>query len=474
MKLKNKLGLSAISLVVIIIAGISIFLFIAEKQLIMKEKKQKQITTLKSLAHAGKEFLITKNRIQLINYINQIKGNEALVFAEIMDVQGKILAHTDINSLGKIDNSQEGIKSREKNELLHQIYSSKGEEISEYSLPIIINRENIAVARVGYSKAALDKQIKEDLKKTARLIQVVAVAALILGIIGAMILALMITGPIKKMADGAALIGQGKLDTEINVETRDELGSLAADLNKMAQKLKELDELKQDFVSSVTHELRSPLNSLNMYFDLFFKKQLGEITPDQKEALSFMQESTVRLANFINDLLDTAKIERGKMEVVPEIFNISDVVNSVVKLYIVQSDAKNIKLESQIAQNMPRVYADPNRVAQILNNLVNNAIKFTPEKGRIDVKIKPEDDSFIKISVTDTGTGIPHDQLDSVFNKFEQLKGIKNRTGGPKGTGLGLAIVRGLVEAQGGKIWVESEVGKGSTFYFTVPMGEDV
>ncbi len=481
MKLGTKFSLSASILVTVVITGVSIFLFVAEKGLLMKEMKESQINTTKGLARVGKEFLITKNRIILLNYINHIKEVKALVYAELLSLTGEILAHTDLNLLGSIDNDVIGIKARTSNKLLTQSYFNEREgEIYDISLPIFINNEKTAYVRIGFSKLILDQSIKKSLKKTKNRIFGVSVAALILGIFGALALAQMMTKPIKKMAQGAALIGQGKLDTVIHVVTKDELGSLARDFNKMAEKLRELDEMKQDFVSSVTHELRSPLNSLGMYFDLFFKGSLGEISAEQNEALSFMKDSTTRLSRFINDLLDVAKIERGKMEVNPELFDLNSVISRAVQLYKIQADEKQIKLNAQVPQNLPFVFADPDRTSQVLNNLISNAVKFTPEGGSIKVECREVqktggrwrregDKNFVEVSVKDTGMGIPEDQLHSVFDKFKQVKGAARNIKGQKGTGLGLSIVKGLVESQGGNIRVQSELEKGTAFYFTLP-----
>lgn len=481
MKLGTKFSLSASILVTVVITGVSIFLFVAEKGLLMKEMKESQINTIKGLARVGKEFLITKNRIILLNYINQIKEVKALVYAELLGSTGEILAHTDLNLLGSIDNDVTGIKARTSNKLLTQSYFNEREgEIYDISLPIFINNEKTAYVRIGFSKLILDQSIKRSLKKTKNRIFGVAVVALILGIFGALALAQMMTKPIKKMAQGAALIGQGKLDTVIHVVTKDELGSLACDLNKMAEKLRELDEMKQDFVSSVTHELRSPLNSLGMYFDLFFKGSLGEISAEQNEALSFMKDSATRLSRFINDLLDVAKIERGKMEVIPELFDLNSVVSVAVQLYKIQADEKQIKLNAQVPQDLPFIFADPGRTSQVLNNLISNAVKFTPEGGSIKVECREEqktggrwrregDKNFVEVSVKDTGMGIPKDQLHSIFDKFKQVKGAARNIKGQKGTGLGLSIVKSLVESQWGNIRVESKLGKGTVFYFTLP-----
>jgi len=278
----------------------------------------------------------------------------------------------------------------------------------------------------------------------------------------------MMTKPIKQMAKGAELIGQGKLDTEISVKGKDELGSLARDLNKMSRQLKEIDQMKSDFVTSVTHELRSPLTSLTMYIDLFLKGGAGELNDKAKKFLTIMERSNNRLSRFIDDLLDMAKIERGKMEIKKEPLGILPIVSETVQLIKPQADEKDIEITMDISDNLPLVFVDGDRTRQIITNLLSNSIKFTPEKGKVSIKIQDEGE-HVQVSISDTGIGIPPEQINRIFDKFEQVREVRERVKGPKGTGLGLAIVKSLVEAQGGKIWVESEVDKGSTFYFTLP-----
>jgi len=278
----------------------------------------------------------------------------------------------------------------------------------------------------------------------------------------------MMTKPIKQMAKGAELIGQGKLDTEISVKGKDELGSLARDLNKMSRQLKEIDQMKSDFLASVTHELKSPLTSLIMYIDLFLQGAAGTLNEKAKKFLKIMERNSNRLSRFIDDLLDMAKIERGKMEIKKEPLEILPIVSETVELMKPQADEKDIEIAINIPDNLPLVFVDGDRTRQIITNLVSNSIKFTPEEGKISIKIQ-DDKEYLQVSISDTGIGIPPEQINRIFDKFEQVREVRERVKGPKGTGLGLAIVKSLVEAQGGKIWVESELDKGSTFYFTLP-----
>ncbi len=469
MKLRTKFSFLNSILIIAVILGVSIFLFIAEKRLLIQEMEKNQTNIIKGLAQIGKESLITNDEILLINYVNLVERTRGVMYAMVTAPQGKILAHTDVNLLGTIANDTIAIKARSSDELVTQSYVDKEKQnILDVALPIFIDQNKMGIARIGFSQDSLHEIVEETLRETRKRIFGVAVVMLIIGFIGAIILAQMMIKPIKQMAKGAKLIGQGKLDTTIVVKSKDELESLARDLNKMSSQLKEIDQLKSDFLASVTHELKSPLTSLIMYVDLFLEGAAGELTEKAEKFLKIMARSSKRLSRFIDDLLDMAKIERGKMEIKKESLEILPIVSEIAELIKPQADEKDIEIAMNIPDNLPLVFVDGDRTRQIITNLLSNSIKFTPEKGKISIKIQDEKEHF-QVSISDTGIGIPPEQIGKIFDKFEQVKEIRERVKGPKGTGLGLAIVKSIVEAQGGKIWVESEVDKGSTFYFTLP-----
>ena len=453
----------------VIILGVSTFLFIVERQHLINQMKENQITIVNGLAQVSKESLITKNQILLLNYISLLMRNKEIVYVLLTDSTGKILAHTNIHLLGEIDRTPAGFKAKNAKKLLTQSYQNKkGEWISDFAFPLFVKQERLGIARVGFSQQVLNAIVQETVTKTGRRIFGVALVALVVGILGSLILAQTMTKPIRKLTQGVELVGKGKLDMVIEVNNRDELGKLAKEFNLMACKLKELDQMKQDFTSSVTHELRSPLTSIMMYIDLFFKGTTGQLTEKQKNFLTIMRDSAKRLNNFINDLLDVAKIERGKMEIVREPLNISKILEETVQLFKVQAEAKNIQITTGVPKDLPNVLADQNKIRQVVNNLLSNAIKFTPQKGKINIEIR-NIQGYLQISISDTGIGIPRTDLEKIFDKFEQVKGVRNKIESSKGTGLGLAIVKAIIELHRGKIWVESNLGKGSTFYFVLP-----
>lgn len=299
------------------------------------------------------------------------------------------------------------------------------------------------------------------------------VLVLMAGVAITFLFARRLTRPIFNLTEGAKSIGEGQWDTRIPVESKDELGFLAHEFNLMAMKLKELDQLKDDFVSSVSHELRSPLAAIAGYAELLRSKPLGEIAAEKREkALAIIQESTERLSHFINDILDLAKLKSGHVEIRRRPYEVSEGIEEVVGLLLPLFEKKQIPCTIDVPDNIPVLQADHEKIRQVLTNLLSNALKFTPPQGKIRIAAKNQSE-FVEITVKDSGMGIPDDQKEAVFERFRQVKNSRDVVTGQKGTGLGLAIAKGNVEAHGGRIWIESELGKGTTVHFTLPTSVD-
>jgi len=250
------------------------------------------------------------------------------------------------------------------------------------------------------------------------------------------------------------------------------LKDYAAELERANQELKRIDEMKSEFVSVASHELRTPLAAIKNAVQLILNGKTGEINENQVKFLSMADRNINRLKDILNDLLDLSRIESGKIGMKFEELNLRAPIEFVLSSLKPQAEGKSVQLRMEVPQELPSVYGDREKVERILTNLLGNAIKFTPERGEIVVSAKPFDSqgNMVALSVRDLGIGIPEDQLDKIFEKFHQVEGSLHRSVG--GTGLGLAITKGLVEAHQGKIWVESEVGKGSTFTCTLPISK--
>jgi PAS domain S-box-containing protein len=233
------------------------------------------------------------------------------------------------------------------------------------------------------------------------------------------------------------------------------------------QRLRELDRLKSEFVSNVSHELRTPLTAIKGSADNMLDGITGPLNEKQIRYLTRMKSNADRLTRLINDLLDLSRIEAGKIDLKPAHLPLVHLAQEVAENIRPVALEKLISLEVASPDNNMTAWADRDKTTQVLVNLVGNAVKFTPQHGKVTVAIKKNGSQWVEISVSDTGPGIVPEEVHTIFDRFYQIaQAGKQKT---KGTGLGLAISKALVEMHGGKIWVESDVGRGSTFSFTLP-----
>lgn len=231
--------------------------------------------------------------------------------------------------------------------------------------------------------------------------------------------------------------------------------------------LKKLDQLKSNFLNVTSHELRTPMSAIKGYVQMTIKQKLGEITEEQKKALTTVLRNIDRLDHLIQDILDVSRLESGTMKFVSEKTDIKTMVGEAVATMQISADVKHMTIDIEIEDKIPELTIDQERIKQVMLNIINNAIKFSPERSIINIRAKKEDENIL-FEVQDHGRGIPKDKQEKVFAIFYQVDSGMDRKFG--GAGLGLAICRGIVLAHGGKIWVESELGKGSTFFFTLPL----
>lgn len=238
-------------------------------------------------------------------------------------------------------------------------------------------------------------------------------------------------------------------------------------LKRTNQELKELNRMKSSFISTVSHELRTPMTSIKNSLELMGHKKTGALNESQKRFLEMAIRNITRLSRIINDLLDLTRLEDGRVRFQFSDVDLAGVVQHALITFKPQAETQSLKLKANLPPSLPTVYADPARVEQILANLINNAIKFTPGGGRITVSARVVGEE-VEVSVKDSGIGLSPEEQAQVFERFYQAGNSRSRSG--KGTGLGLYIAKQLVEAQGGSIGVEATRGRGSRFFFTLPV----
>jgi two-component system, NarL family, sensor histidine kinase BarA len=353
------------------------------------------------------------------------------------------------------------------------------------------------IAKISFSPERTDSQVARNmgiLWATAIITAVLAMVA------AAIIVRYVIVKPVQHLNAVSEAIAQGDLDQRADIRTGDEFEELSHAFNRMLRhlvtiqdelrqvnssldtkvdelaqanlSLHQLNRLKSEFLATMSHELRTPLNSILGFSDVL--STASNLTDRQKKYLLNIVSSGQHLLALINDILDLAKMEAGKMEIHPIDVSVPDFIEQITASILPLAERKNIDLTSEVDPGAPRLRQDLGKLQQIMNNLLSNAVKFTPEGGRIRVTAMPVDNDKIELSVADTGVGIPLEDQAAIFEKFRQGRHLAEQTDSLtreyEGTGLGLSIVKELTRLLGGEVFLESEFGKGSTFTVRLPV----
>ncbi|HEX6455643.1 MAG TPA: HAMP domain-containing sensor histidine kinase [Solirubrobacterales bacterium] len=322
-------------------------------------------------------------------------------------------------------------------------------------------------------RSELRDQISGDTRDTALLVA----AGLIAGLTGALLLFSGLISsmrrPLEELVTAAGRLAAGDRSARVQVGGLSETATLGAAFNEMARELEieegrrdELDRLKDDFVLTASHELRSPLTSVQGFAELLML-DADSLTPRQRETVEIILDNCRHLVKLLNDLLDLARSDAGRLAIRPQPTEVAPLVEDVARTMRAQTEAANQSLSEEIQPGLPLINVEPDRIRQILVNLLTNAHEYSPEGASIGVAARA-DGAEVEISVTDNGPGIPADQLERIFERFTRGDaGLTQRVGG---TGLGLAISKSLVELHGGSIGAESTPGVGSTFRVRLPV----
>jgi signal transduction histidine kinase len=322
---------------------------------------------------------------------------------------------------------------------------------------------------------ALVVQNRQASTNSQRLFVGVAGGSIVLALLLGFVLSWSLIGPIQRTESRLAEIAAGDFSRHVDVPNRDELGVLAANVNRMNdelgrlyQELETVSRHKSEFLANMSHELRTPLNAIIGFSDVLHEQMAGKLNEQQLDYVSDVLEAGRHLLSLINDILDLSKIEAGHMELELTDVSLADVLQSGLTMHSERATRGGITLGLAVAPDEITIQADERKVRQVVFNLLSNAIKFTPPDGRIDVSAQRSGD-LVEVAVADSGAGIRAEDLDLIFEEFRQAPGDAGR----EGTGLGLPLSRKFIELHGGSLWVESVAGAGSTFRFTLPVEQD-
>jgi two-component system, NtrC family, sensor histidine kinase GlrK len=453
-----------------------------------------QLNELKKLTfeYEAKEGAIIKNSESLLSLlISQVGFEKKFIISEDRDFYNEFVKVRDqyLKKLAEYDplisenngyGDIQGIRETY-NRYLSIFYDEVHflEEKNFYSSKIYEEKKNACINTITHlfheiiQKARInrDKKIHKSSIISEQVFRVVLITVLLVVGVGLLISyqnSKGINRPIALLKDQTKEIAKGKFEKIFGIDSPPEIKSLADDFNRMCERLKELDQMKVDFISHVSHELRTPLTVIREATSMLLDGTCGDSLDSQKNLLRITREASERLIASVNRILDLTRIEAKMMTYKFEICSLYDVIRRSVERIDPLLKRKKIQIDAMMPENLPRVRIDPCRIDEVFNNILGNALKFSSEDDRISIGVSVENDPHpcIQVAISDTGKGIPKESLEIIFDKFQRIESGKETI---RGTGLGLSISKHIVDAHGGKIWAESVFGKGSTFFFTLP-----
>jgi signal transduction histidine kinase len=344
-------------------------------------------------------------------------------------------------------------------------------DLDELPPDLTISTDHLrAQSEIAYDavKGAMKEQVAAaaDMgNKAERLSWIAGVVSVLFGLVVFGLIVRSITDPLRRLTRGTRAISKGEFWHRIPAHGNDEFAELARDFNAMTERLGELDKMKKDFVSHVSHDLKAPLASIRQIMHLLLEQIPGPLNPQQNDLIRLSYNSAERLAAMVGNLLDVSRMEAGSMEYLMSANDVIALIKSVAGEFDIQAREKGVRQELECAE--PAVFAecDRDRIIQVVGNLYENALKFSPRDANIITRVRRIKTDIV-ISVSDSGPGVPDGHKERIFHKFHQVKHGKKLAG--QGVGLGLAICKTIVEAHHGQIWVEDNPNGGSIFSFAL------
>jgi signal transduction histidine kinase len=458
MKIRSKFSVFTALAVLVTVVTVAALAFFLQKRLIEKNMEEARAAQSASFGAVCRQAITVDNELFMVNFAKLLLESPGIVYAYFVDTEGRIRVHSDKSFFYKT---------------LSEWEAARPAGVLEAAQPVTVRGEKVlGTAVIGFSEAYERPLLEAALKRTMAHMSVASAAVATVMLAAALIFAFVLTGPLKTLVSASEEVGKGNFKVQVNVKSRDELGELAKSFNGMTQQLAILDELKDEFISSVSHDLRSPLSAIKMYsnYMLFEDPEKDKVIPTHRNFLLTIMESATRLGVFVTNVLDAAKIKAGRAEYHAHPMTVKSSVGNIHTLFGILAEKKKIKLLIDLPEGIPNIVADPERFDHVIANLISNALKFTPPEGRITVGAREEaGGQRVKIFVEDTGKGIAAENLGKLFSRFGQVDVADQRAKRVTGTGLGLFIVKKTVEDMGGTVAVTSQVGKGTCFTVTMP-----
>lgn len=347
----------------------------------------------------------------------------------------------------------------------------EGKALFYVALPLPMSHMGMmGVRRSSLFLALATSQRGELLREMLPALLIAGAAAFLISVFLALLIARSIAAPLRRIAMAAEEIARGNYDQELAISSPDEVRSLADSFNAMARQVKAARQAQRDFLANVSHDLKTPLTSIQGFSQALLDGAAGD-EEVRRRAAQIVHDEAGRMARLVEDLLDLARIDAGQVTLAREPVDLGELMHVCLEKFAPQAKEKGVKLEMELPP-LPRIIGDGDLLAQVFTNLIDNALKNTPSGGRVLISAESlSSDGFVRVHVSDTGTGIPPEDLPRIFERFYQVDKSRAGTRRGEGAGLGLAIAKEIVQAHGGQIKAESVLGLGTRFTVSLPLG---
>lgn len=461
LSLQARLTLFMAGVVLVTVLTYTAALLVTEARNLRHQAEAAQWKTVEHLASVCGEAHLNRNELIAINFFKELRKSPHFIEAMCLSPTGDVWLRDD---LSRLNDKTEPLVSihREKTEM-----AENGHLYWAYSVPVERNGRALVAARVVFDGRGTLIEVNRLLKETARRSMAVPGMVLLLSIFLSWILARALTRPIMGLAAGARRVAKGDWNARVPTSAPGELGELAREFNTMSEQLGDLDRLKDQFIHAVSHDLRNPLGAVATSTRML----RGEDLPARADPLvDIIETSVVRLEAMVSNILDTARMRESQLIYDLRPVFIPPILAELNRLYQPVAEQARKSLAVKTPADLPPIQADEEKVRRIFLNLISNAFKFTRAGDKIELSAR-EVPGGLEMEVKDSGLGIAPDRLAQLFVPFRSTEGTTGQSKKGQGTGLGLSIVKALVEGHGGRLTVLSELGQGTRFTFTIPLG---
>jgi signal transduction histidine kinase len=462
MRLKGRFSLSHAAVAAVTLAACLALSQRAARWLYQREETRRQAQMLADFSQSAREAVFKHEDLGLIQAMRTLLKDPSLVYAAFYNPASRSRL-TLPAGMGPEAWRGAGAASPQR---AQRRSLSAGTAVEVWSLPLQASARGSAWVELAFSSAVGERLLDQQMREWDRLLLWILLAGLALAAVLGWFMARRLVRPLLAIGEGTRLVRSGKLDHLIEAGRGDEIGDLARDFNSMVLQLKELDEMKRDFVAGVTHDFGSPLHAIQTTIVHLLAGKAGPLGERHAEYLLMISNNLSSLTAFVNNLLTVSRIEAAKVEPYFEPVDVMGHVEDLMKLYEAQAKQKDLGWKMLKKSAFLSLEADVTMFRQIVMNLLSNALKFT-DHGGIEVGLMEEGEDFI-LEVRDSGLGIDPSHHAQIFDKFYRVHQDENSPQ-RQGSGLGLAIVKGLAEAHGGSISVHSALGQGSCFTVRLP-----